>query len=571
MEPSELGFSPMPMVQWLDYRQLIDTTWRVMLSGIFGAWADKRELQAALSAGSFADRSQLPELWIDYVSDLADGFDPTYTVASLLAYKKLQLAGDGEAYGTQRGKILVMGGDQVYPTPKLSNYENRFLGPYGAALPSSSEAEDVELFALPGNHDWYDGLTNFMRIFCQGKHIGGWRTHQTRSYFAVKLPRGWWLWGIDVQLDDYIDDPQMSYFGDVVGPNVKEGDLIILCTAKPAWVDAGQGKETAAYSNLDYFERKVVKPTGAQVAVYLSGDTHHYVRYAEKGGIRQRITAGGGGAFLHPTHWEPEWLDLPEDKGRSRALYERKGVFPSADKSRRLRRRLWRLPLLNPSFPLLVGATYLVLALLAGWFGEASRAAQTTEECHTLLLPCVTGTHAAELWSVSTGAALAVLWRALVGFASKTGRRRRWWVGTVHLMAHVTVLLALAVAFSLFAATLGWGGWATGAGLLATVAIGGAVGGSLVMAGYLWATNEFLRVHDNETYSAMRIVEYKNFLRLHIDSNGALTIFPVGLPRVCSRWAARPDGSPDAPWLVPVDSGLDPQLIEPPIRVEGPH
>lgn len=561
----------MPMVQWLDYRQLIDTAWRVVLSGVFGAWADKRELQAALGAGSFADRSHRSEVWIDYVSDLGDGFDSTYSVASLLSSKQLELAWDGKAYRTQRGKLLVMGGDQVYPTSKISDYENRFLGPYQAALPWTSEDEDLELLAVPGNHDWYDGLTNFMRIFCQGKHIGGRQTHQTRSYFAVKLHRRWWLWGIDVQLDDYIDDPQMRYFRDVVGPDVKKGDHVILCTAKPAWVGAGQGEETAAYRNLDYFERKVVKPTGARVVVHLSGDSHRYVRYSERGGIRQRITAGGGGAFMHPTHWEPEALDLPEEKGRRQASYERRGVFPPPEESRRFPRRLWRLPVLNPSFAVLVGTVYVVLALLAHWFDEASRAVQTAERCDVIVLLCLTEAHA-ETATTSAGAvaAVLVLGRGLVGFATKAGRRR-WWLGTLHVVVHVLTLLALAAAFSSLAVALDWDGWTAGAGLLATVGIGGAAVGSLVMAGYLWATHRFLRVHGNETYSAMRITEYKNFLRLHIDSQGALTIFPVGLARVCSKWAARPDDSADSPWLSPANGDLHPQLIEAPVRLAPPQ
>ncbi|MGH9183192.1 MAG: hypothetical protein ACRDZ9_05180 [Acidimicrobiales bacterium] len=44
--PAELGFVPRPMVRWLDPRQLVDTTARVVLSGILGTYADRRELQA---------------------------------------------------------------------------------------------------------------------------------------------------------------------------------------------------------------------------------------------------------------------------------------------------------------------------------------------------------------------------------------------------------------------------------------------------------------------------------------------------------------------------------------------
>ena len=41
---------------------------------------------------------------------------------------------------------------------------------------------------------------------------GHWKTEQTRSYFAIKLVPGWWLWAVDTQFDTYIDPPQLSYF-----------------------------------------------------------------------------------------------------------------------------------------------------------------------------------------------------------------------------------------------------------------------------------------------------------------------------------------------------------------------
>ena len=61
---------------------------------------------------------------------------------------------------------------------------------------------------------------------------------QRRSYFAVKLPQRWWLLGIDIQFDTYIDKPQMDYFRHVASL-IQDGDGIILCNAKPSWVDGG--------------------------------------------------------------------------------------------------------------------------------------------------------------------------------------------------------------------------------------------------------------------------------------------------------------------------------------------
>ena len=74
-----------------------------------------------------------------------------------------------------------------------------------------------ETIALPGNHDWYDSLVAFQKLFFT--HIfngrtfaGGWRTRQKRSYFALKLPHKWWLVGVDLQLSHNIDVPQLRYF-----------------------------------------------------------------------------------------------------------------------------------------------------------------------------------------------------------------------------------------------------------------------------------------------------------------------------------------------------------------------
>ena len=39
-----------------------------------------------------------------------------------------------------------------------------------------------------------------------------WTLHQTRSYFAVELPEQWWVWGLDVGLDDKVDYHQLDYF-----------------------------------------------------------------------------------------------------------------------------------------------------------------------------------------------------------------------------------------------------------------------------------------------------------------------------------------------------------------------
>jgi calcineurin-like phosphoesterase family protein len=559
LKPAELGFVLKPMVRWLDPRQLVITSLRAVISGMFGAWADKRELQAALTATGVGDESRARAVWIDYVADLGDGWQSTYTIARFLAGRRLDLAGEQQLHRTERGRILVLGGDEVYPTASVEEYENRFLGPYRAALPMILDADPPLLFAVPGNHDWYDGLTSFMRVFCQGKWIGGWKTSQTRSYFAVKLPHHWWIWGIDIQLDTYVDDPQLHYFKDVVCRDVEPGDTIILCTAIPAWAHVGRPGDDPSFRNLDYFERNVIQPTGARVMLYLSGDWHHYCRYAPEPGFPQRITSGGGGAFLYPTQDLPEWIEL-EEAGQS-SRYRRKKTYPTAEDSKQLRRRLWLLPIRNVPFGTLVGGTYLLLAWLV--LAGLARAGLGHEISAGTLQPSDLGTGLSQ--SVLGILLLVLLVRAFVGFAKDLRGARRWAVGIAHSLGHLAALSVLMLGGCRITSHLR-GATATFA-FLGLVGAGGAIAGSLVMAAYLNVSNRFLRIHNNETYSAMGIEDYKNFLRLHIDESGSLTIFPIGVQRVCRRWRVRPDAPLDAPWFEPAGDPPKAHLIEEPIRI----
>ena len=349
------------MVRWLDPHQLIDTAVRVLLSGMFSSYADNRESQEREPA-EVPDRSGEADLWLDYVADVGDGWNSTYTVARLLATEEIKLDWDGETHATQRGRILVMGGDQVYPVPNAAEYENRMLGPYRAALPGVS-GEAPELFAIPGSHDWYDGLVNFTSVFCRNHWIGGWTTRQRRSYFALKLPNRWWLWGIDIQFGSFIDEAQLQYFADVAAEHVQPGDRIILCMAKE--VESGR-KQAEIHSDRDveYLERELIQPSGAHLVLHLKSGKHYYARYEEEDGVRQHITSGGGGAFLHPTHNLPERMDFPGANGA--IAYRRAGTYPSPTVSKRLRKRIWLLPLYNLPLAGVFGTVQVLLAFMLG-------------------------------------------------------------------------------------------------------------------------------------------------------------------------------------------------------------
>ncbi|BCJ43937.1 hypothetical protein GCM10010168_67400 [Actinoplanes ianthinogenes] len=554
LDPQELGFTPQKPIGWLAPLLLLSTGLRALLAILFGAYLDKRELQNALDA-DFFDHSMTAdgEIWLDYVADLGDGFDATYSIAWLLAQPSLTV--DGATL--PRGRLLLMGGDQVYPLASGDGYESRMKGPYRAALPEAPAGEPrPTLFALPGNHDWYDGLTAFLRLFARRKdgHIGGWRTEQRRSYFAVKLPGNWWLFAVDEQFGAYIDDPQLLYF-EKAAREVSPDDRIILMTPSPTWVKAKDNPE--AYDAVDYFLRTILAPTQAQVRVLVSGDLHHYARYT--GDDRELITCGGGGAYLLGTHKLPGKLVVPPretlTRSRSRSRdYQLAARFPEPAESRRLGWGVFhRVPRRNAGFATMLGIIHTLTMLpMAG----AARQGGSIQRLFSIpLLLMVT------LILIGT-----VLFAKPPG-AANAKHARHWILGMSHGLAQI----GLAAAGTWVWLRLPFQDWAwPGPFVVAAVLYGPliAIVATQLLALYLLVASWF-DVNLNELYAGQGIEDAKSFLRMHIDREGTLTIHPLGVDRVCRTWAADPGGEPHAPWLRP-EEPIVVHRIEPAIPVAGP-
>src|SRR5690606_24566067 len=255
-------FRPAKMVNWFEPRILLQTGIKALVSGLFGNYADRREMEAALD--NQADDSkwddliknyrERQEIWIDFISDTGDGFNSTYSVAHLAAQPELNFTIDGKEVQLPRTKILILCGDQVYPSPTADLYDSNLRIPFEAALPEDKRDEDFpHMYAIPGNHDWYDGLGNFIKVFCQQRWIGNWQTQQSRSYFALPLPDNYWLWATDIQLNEDIDKPQLDYFRDIAREKMMAGDKVILCTAEPAWVYQQLYEDNTSYNRLRFF------------------------------------------------------------------------------------------------------------------------------------------------------------------------------------------------------------------------------------------------------------------------------------------------------------------------------
>lgn len=109
--------------------------------------------------------------------------------------------------------------------------------------------EAPHVFAIPGNHDWYDGLEAFTRLFCSDlglRWFAGRLTRQKRSYFAIKLPNNWWLLASDGQLHSNIDTAQLQHFCNIAAEHMKEGDKVILSISEPVWIYAHKYKKYGA-------------------------------------------------------------------------------------------------------------------------------------------------------------------------------------------------------------------------------------------------------------------------------------------------------------------------------------
>ena len=550
LDPLELGFTPRKPVPWLAPLLLISTGLRTLLAILFGAYLDKRELQNAFGDDTFRQVGPDGGLWLDYVADLGDGFDATYSVAYLLAQPELEVDG----HRLPRAQTLVMGGDQVYPSAAYEAYEDRFKGPYEAALPTApTDGSQLTVYALPGNHDWYDGLTAFLRLFVRSRdrHFAGWGTGQSRSYFAVELPADWWLLGLDDQSGSYLDDPQLTYF-DEVARKLTPRSKVILAVPAPTWVKAHD--HPTAYDSIDYFIRTIVAPTGAQVRLLVSGDLHHYARYT--GPERQLITCGGGGAYLYPTHQLPERLEVPPRDTLARRAsrtreYELAARYP--DKARSRRYGWWifaRLPFRNPGFTTLLGTLHTLLMLAMA--GVAAHQVGTTEQ---------------RLLSVPLVIMLVVTLLGAAFFAkppSSGGKRhaRHWILGVTHGLAHV----ALAAGGTWLWLQLPFYDWPWPLPAVAAAVLYGPVSGlisSQLVALYLLVAGSF-GVNVNELVAGQGIEDSKSFLRLRIDPDGTLTIYPIAVDKVRHAWELNPDQSPTSSWLLP-KTPLTPRLAEPPI------
>jgi 3',5'-cyclic AMP phosphodiesterase CpdA len=222
-------------------------------------------------------------------------------------------------------KFLVLSSDVIYPQGAMHDYEPKFYLPFkGFTKP---------IYAIPGNHDWYDALEAFaanfldadsartaMRARLEADHRISSTTDAVieshlklaaflRSEYGVKsgLQRGPYfelqtphfaLVGIDTGVVRRVDDPQFAWLRDVLDRS--RGKTIMVVPGHPIY--------TAGYRVSDWDEdyKKLHDLLNEfDVRLVMAGDAHamefhREVRDASSThpGKTLHVVNGGGGAYL---------------------------------------------------------------------------------------------------------------------------------------------------------------------------------------------------------------------------------------------------------------------------------
>ncbi|MEU4659639.1 metallophosphoesterase [Streptomyces sp. NPDC023723] len=312
-------------LSWLDPR----TLWAAR-NGVLASWfgdptgrTRQRWVARRAAAGAPADkvirRDDPDRFSFLVIGDTGEGDDPQYAVVPGL----LRAGGDT--------RFAVLASDVIYPVGAADDYGTKFFRPY--------QDYQAPIYAIPGNHDWYEDLGGFMRVFCDDTPpldpepaprplTRGWlrallwhrprpddgrRLAQARALRSAPAQRAvqpgpYWaidagpvrIVGIDTGLLGTVDAEQGAWLREVSrGPRPK-----ILVTGSPLYVDGEH--HPCAIEGGGTVDDLVRDPAHHYVAA-IGGDIHNYQRYPVDvaGRTVQYVVAGGGGAFMHATHTIP--------------------------------------------------------------------------------------------------------------------------------------------------------------------------------------------------------------------------------------------------------------------------
>lgn len=424
------GFDALDPISWGLGANFVFGLKNTVLYSLFPDRADGRDWMSAsvLQAPPDSPDHEAPveagDYWFDFVADTGDSGSATYSVAHLLhgtlfvsdaagvvgrddpaaarGFDVVTRADAAAGYSClPRGAFLLAGNDTAYSVADERTIRERFVAPFDCAyaerFSGSTPPGDRLLLGIPGNHDWYDALDGFNRLFrrppgglAPAIPVRGFRAAQEASYFALQLPDGLQIWGIDGQSRSHIDTRQREFFR-----NQKPERGVVLVTPAPA---VANGQRSGFVEDL-LAELKIERK---QVRLWISGNDHHYARYA---GLDQGdasppcIVCGLGGASLQvPTLGRTPADVLHPDPAPARA-------------------QVWRR-LASPAFMLRRTYLWIAGAVLGFMLGAAlaSRDSEAASLARALGVAMVHASQAFRPWALLTALAWAAA-SALMVFA----------------------------------------------------------------------------------------------------------------------------------------------------------
>ncbi|XXG87147.1 hypothetical protein AAC387_Pa11g1907 [Persea americana] len=465
------------MVPWYSgtSADLFKTVFDLLVSvTLFVGRFDMRMMQAAMTRVQdealkedllYDHFSEKENFWFDFMADTGDGGNSSYAVARLLAQPSIHIKNGGPVRTLPRGNLLLIGGDLAYPNPSEFTYERRLFCPFEYAFqpPPWYKPEQIavskpevpsgvselmlydgpQCFIIPGNHDWFDGLHTFMRYICHKNWLGGWFLPQKRSYFALQLPKGWWIFGLDQALHGDIDVYQFKFFAELIKSKVREDDSVIVMTHEPSWLLDWYWNDVSG-KNVSHL---ICDYLNGRCKLRMAGDLHHYMRHSfvpsDKPVYVQHLLVNGcGGAFLHPTH---VFNNFKKFCGTS---YENKAAYPSFEDSSRIALgNILKFRKKNWQFDFIGGIIYFILVfsmfpqckldhILQGdsWFGQLQGFFSAMWSAFMYML---------EHSYVSLVGTLLLLMASYLFIPSKMSQKRRLMIGVLHVSAHMTAALIL--------------------------------------------------------------------------------------------------------------------------------
>ncbi len=294
---------PRPL-SWLDPRAL----WRARRHLLARVWdgtdAERRRWVRDVPPAGFTLDLDLAEFSFVLMGDTGEGDASQYAVVPVLV--------DG-ASDVAFGLIC---GDVQYPGGDVNAYVPTFHRPY--------DTWPAPVYAVPGNHDWYDGLEAFMHHLCgrpsprfdreRWVREGGpglrdeprqrQPVPQRTPYFRIRT-RSLTLVCIDAGIRNRLDADQARWLVEV---SAEPGPKVLVTGGEPLYSRGEQQRTPLAGAPGGFADLHAVAfaPEHGYVAA-VGGDTHNYQRYpvAQDGRVVQCVVSGGGGAYLSATHTIP--------------------------------------------------------------------------------------------------------------------------------------------------------------------------------------------------------------------------------------------------------------------------